>query len=138
MPDKKLALAREWMSIAARDLRSARLLAGVDTPVYETALYHCQQAAEKAVKGYLQYHNVPFEKTHDVRPLITKARVADESFRDLVKEAALLTPYAQMFRYPEDETSPDAAMCETALAAAERIYRFVLAKHPDLDPEKKP
>jgi len=26
---------------------------------------------------------------------------------------------------------------DRALAAAERVYRFVLAKHPELDPEKR-
>ena len=29
-------------------------------------MYHCQQAAEKAIKGYLTYHEVEFERTHNL------------------------------------------------------------------------
>ncbi|HUU43586.1 MAG TPA: HEPN domain-containing protein [Planctomycetota bacterium] len=138
MEDAKRALAREWLRIAWKDLISARTLAAGDDPVLETALYHCQQSAEKAVKGYLLYHDRRFEKTHDIRPLVTLARAVDDSFEQLRGDAALLTPYAQMFRYPEDTTRPTQALFGNAVAATERIYRFVLAREPELDPENQP
>ena len=136
MEDEKLALAREWLRIARKDRNSARKLAEGDNPIFETALFHCQQAAEKAIKGYLLYHDRRFEKTHDIRPLVAQAHAVDDSFGELRSDAALLTPYAQTFRYPEDATHPTHELFEKALAAADRVYRFVLAKHPELDPER--
>ena len=136
MEDVKLELAREWLRIARDDLLSARKLVEGDDPIFETALYHCQQSAEKAVKGYLLYHDRRFDKTHDLLPLVNLATGIDETFKELVGDAALLTPYAQTFRYPADEKRPPHDLFQEALAAAERMYRFVLAKHPELDPEK--
>jgi hypothetical protein len=61
----------------------------------------------------------------------------DATFSALRHDAALLTPYAGKYRYPAPApTKPDEAEYRHALAAAERVYRFVLAKHPELDPEK--
>lgn len=55
MTDAKAHLVRSWMIKAQRDLASARVLAASDPPLLDTAMYHCQQAAEKAVKGYLVF-----------------------------------------------------------------------------------
>lgn len=42
-----------WMKKAANELNSAKKLASGSDKVPDTAIYHCRQAAEKAVKGYL-------------------------------------------------------------------------------------
>ena len=51
MTDAKTLLVRSWLIKAQRDLASARVLAANDPPLLDTAIYHCQQASEKAVKG---------------------------------------------------------------------------------------
>jgi hypothetical protein len=33
------------------------------------AVFHCRQAAEKAMKGFLARHDVPFRKTHDLEEI---------------------------------------------------------------------
>lgn len=54
---------RQWLLKADHDLRSARcLMSGDGEPLLDTAVYHCQQAAEKALKAYLTAHNVVFPK----------------------------------------------------------------------------
>ena len=55
MTDAKTQLVRGWLTKAQHDLASARVLAASDPPLLDTAIYHCQQAAGKAVKGYLVY-----------------------------------------------------------------------------------
>jgi HEPN domain-containing protein len=35
--------------------------------LFGAAVFHCQQAAEKALKGFLAWHDTPFRKTHDLR-----------------------------------------------------------------------
>lgn len=128
----RLSEAREWLDKAEHDLRSAKLLSSPDNPVYDTALFHCQQTAEKALKGFLFMHRVLFEKTHNLGELTD----LDPGLASLRPDANLLSPYAVRFRYPAPIKGPDAAEFKAGFAAAERIYRFVLAKHPELDPEK--
>ncbi len=74
--DKALAqLTCEWLTKALHDLQTARITANATDGPLDTAIYHCQPAAEKAVKGWLTANNVPFEKTHDLRRLIRQAAV---------------------------------------------------------------
>jgi HEPN domain-containing protein len=48
MGDPREAVVRDWIAKAERDLASAvRLLEG-EPPFPDTAVYHCQQAAEKS------------------------------------------------------------------------------------------
>ena len=70
--NEKIDLVKSWMIKSNHDLNSARILADNPEPYLDTAIYHCHQAAEKAIKGFLVYHDVRFEKTHDLRLLIEK------------------------------------------------------------------
>jgi len=58
--------AARWLMAAAKDLKSARLLAG-EEPM--GSVFHSQQAAEKSAKAFLAFHNVPFRRTHDLQEL---------------------------------------------------------------------
>ena len=52
-----MTLLEQWLYKAEQDLGSAQhLLAG---QFYGTAIYHTQQAAEKALKAYCVYINIP-------------------------------------------------------------------------------
>jgi len=55
MDEATLELVRGWLVKAQHDLASARKLATDPDPYLDTAVYHCQQAAEKAVKGLLVF-----------------------------------------------------------------------------------
>ena len=46
-------------------------------PLPREALYHCQQAAEKALKGFLAFHDHPFRRTHDLRELGESEAISD-------------------------------------------------------------
>ena len=125
--DEALArLTGEWLRKALHDLQTARITAGaVDGPL-DTAIYHCQQAAEKTMKGWLTAHNIPFERTHDVRLLIRYAAQTRPDFADLAGAAELLTPYASIFRYPglTDESVPSREEFDAALRHSESIFDF--------------
>lgn len=105
--DEALArLTREWLTKAAHDLDNARIVgAAVDGPL-DTAIYHCQQAAEKAMKGWLCAQGFPLEKTHDVRHLVQQAEGEVPEFSQMATAAEILTPYASAFRYPGLSASP--------------------------------
>ena len=67
MDDTRRALLRSWLTKAASDLKSARVLGSADDAPLDTAIYHCQQTAEKAVKAFLVFKELSPEKTHDIR-----------------------------------------------------------------------
>jgi HEPN domain-containing protein len=130
MTDAKAQLVRSWLVKAQHDLASARVLAANDPPLLDTAVYHCQQAAEKAVKGYLASCDQEFERIHDVEALIRSAAPADARFAQWIDAGIRLTPYARIYRYPGYATEPTQEQFNQALAAADGLYRFVLSLLP--------
>jgi HEPN domain-containing protein len=74
MDQAKRDLVRAWLIKARNDLVTARELGAMTTTPLDTAIYHCQQAAEKAVKGFLAFHDHPLERTHDVERLVELAQ----------------------------------------------------------------
>lgn len=117
MDDALAQLTREWLTKALHDLHTARITADAPDGPRDTAIYHCQQAAEKAMKGWLTANNIPFEKPHDVRRLVRYAEDIWPEFAHLAKAAEVLTPYASIFRYPglADESVPSCEEFDAAL-----------------------
>ena len=58
--------AREWLRLAARDLRVVELALGDVIPLVGEALYHAQQAAGRVLKGILIFHGAQYPLTHDI------------------------------------------------------------------------
>ncbi len=127
--DEALAhLTREWLTKALHDLQTARITANAPDGPLDTAIYHCQQAAEKSVKSWLTASSIPFEKTHDIRRLVKQAAGAEPDFNRLAGVAEILTPYISAFRYPglTDDPMPSREEFDAALQHAQAIYDFVL------------
>ncbi len=81
--ETKRQWVRSWLTKAHSDLRSARALAALPDPATDTAIYHCQQAAEKALKGYLAFRDQPLQRTHDLERLLELAAVLEPDFATL-------------------------------------------------------
>lgn len=128
--DNTLALTSAWLQRACRDLAAARKLGSGADPFPDIAVCHCQQAAEKASKGFLLWREIPFSKTHDLRFLVQTAANEDPDFKECESTAELLTPYATQFRYPGESPVPSEEELQTALSAAEEILGFVLTRLP--------
>lgn len=131
--DESLAkLTREWLTRALHDLQTSRITANAPDGPLDTAIYHCQQAAEKSVKGWLTARQVSFEKTHDIRRLVRQAVEVLPEFARFADAAEILTPYVSAFRYPglTDEQMPSREEFEIALQHAGAIYDFVVNQFP--------
>jgi HEPN domain-containing protein len=127
--DEALAkLTREWLTKALHDLQTARIVASSTDGPLDSAIYHCQQAAEKTVKGWLTANNIAFEKTHDIRRLIRQAEGILPDFSRYTGMAEILTPYVSAFRYPglTNDPMPSRVEFDAALEHAQAIYDFVL------------
>jgi HEPN domain-containing protein len=81
----RAADARAWLAKAAQDLRRVDLLLAADPPAPEGALFHSQQAAEKALKGFLTWHDVPFRRVHELDELGEQCAGIDSSFAELIE-----------------------------------------------------
>lgn len=108
-----------------RDLLSARKLARGKEPYFDTAIYHCQQSAEKVVKGWLVYHDISFEKTHDLRLLVTLASEVEPKFTAWLDVAEQVSPYATAYRYPGELLEPTEEEYHQAFKASSALYEFV-------------
>lgn len=130
MSEAKRQLVQSWLTKAQHDLASARVLAASSEPLLDTAIYHGQQAAEKAVKGFLVFCDQEFERVHDVEVLIRAAVPHEASFSSWVEVGRRLTPYARIYRYPGAFTEPSRAQFNEAMSSAEGLYNFVLSLLP--------
>ncbi len=117
-------------------LASARVLAASSPPLLDTVIYHCQQAAEKALKGYLVFCDREVERVHDIEVLIRSAASCAQEFNDWIDVGIELTPYARLYRYPGYTAEPGREQFDRAMSAAEGLYSFVLSLlPPEMQPE---
>jgi HEPN domain-containing protein len=101
MDDAKRDLIRAWLIKSRNDLDTARQISLLPEGHLDTAIYHCQQAAEKAIKAFLAFHDHELERTHDLKRLLQIAA-----------------------------TEPDRAEFDEALQLAMDFVTFVLARLP--------
>ncbi len=128
--DAKRTLTRKWVMKARRDLLSAKKLARGKDSYLDTAIYHCQQTAEKVIKGWLVYHDLSFEKTHDLRLLVTMASEVEPKFTSWFDVAEQVSPYAAAYRYPGETLEPTEEEYQKAYKAASEFYQFVCSLLP--------
>ncbi len=121
---------RSWLVKASLDLRAAEHGLRATPPLSWDAVFHCQQAAEKALKAFLAWHDEPFGKTHNLEELGTQATAFDPSLRALADRAGRLTEYAWKFRYPGESDEPPREEAEGALALAREVYDGILLRLP--------
>lgn len=114
--------AWRWIKAADEDVRAARLcLAGAE-PAWASAAFHCHQAIEKLLKGFLVDRGVDFRKTRDLSELMASGAAIsswiDADFEDL----RALTPWSIAYRYPSiEETADVPPSAEELEAALERV-----------------
>ncbi|TVR58225.1 MAG: HEPN domain-containing protein [Candidatus Competibacteraceae bacterium] len=83
-------LVGAWLSKARHDIETARRMVDHAEPITDTAVYPCQQAAEKALKAVLIKRGEAVFKTHDLVALLTKLLVKPTVERRLVKRRATM------------------------------------------------
>ena len=125
-----------WILKAESDLRMSEVAISQDVPITDGAIFHTQQCAEKALKGWLAFKRAEIKKTHNLTELVAQCAVFDSDFETLLLDADDLKPHATKFRYPDDfgeiddlsQFFPDVEVVEEAIIKAKRILDFVKAK----------
>ncbi len=120
-------IAKEWFDIADTDLTSAEFLQKMRPMPCEIICYHCQQAAEKQLKGFLVLQGEPITKTHDLTLLSEKCSSFDDDFKTVADDCLMLTDYGVNVRYPFPLEITEADM-RLAIKSAIKIRDFIRGK----------
>ena len=108
---KRADLVAGWMKKASNDLKTLR--AAISVGSYDTACFHAQQAAEKALKAFLIHAGIEYPFTHNLLKLTKLCATVDGNFAALDATVETLTPFAVELRYdaefwPEEADALDA------------------------------
>jgi HEPN domain-containing protein len=120
--------SQAWMEKAAIDLRSARALMAAQ--IVSSALFHCQQAAEKSLKAFLTWHGIPFRRVHDLEEIGVLCVSIEPAIAAIVKRAEPLTAYAWKLRYPGEPYEPEIAEGEECLEIAQLVFDQIRLRLP--------
>lgn len=134
MSPESLQLAKIWLAKAQSDLATARLLIQGSERHLDTGSYHCQQAAEKAIKAWLTALEVVFAKTHSLEILVRLCIPSSPGFLQFLPHAIQLTPFATEFRYPGDLFEPSADEAAHALRLAQDFTTWIVEEFSKFSP----
>ena len=99
-------------------------------PLLDEAVFHCQQAAEKAFKGFLTWHGCTFRKTHNLEEIGEQCLAIDPSLHEFVDQAVPLSEYAWRLRYPGEPAQPGSEEVAEALAIAGAVFEALATRMP--------
>ncbi|MGL5592695.1 MAG: HEPN domain-containing protein [Cetobacterium sp.] len=110
---------------AERDYQSGKVL--YENELEEGAIYHYQQAAEKALKAFLIFNKNKVPKTHDLTSVLDICVELNSEFEVLYDACEKLTPYATIFRYMDTGygLTPTHDIVDEAKNEAFKILQFV-------------
>jgi HEPN domain-containing protein len=120
-------IAEEWFRIAENDLSSAEYLQNMIPVPIEIVCYHCQQAAEKYLKGYLALKGEELIKTHDLIILNKTCQKYDKDFKRIEEACLFLTDYGVNIRYPFTMDINESDM-RIALERTREVKEYILVK----------
>jgi len=112
---------------AKNDLDAAIILSEQQKPKVEIICYHCQQCAEKMLKGYIALRNGRLLKTHDLVVLCETCSEYDISFQNILETCSNLTIFSSEVRYP-NTLEIELHHAKNAINDAVLIKDFVLCK----------
>lgn len=113
-------LVKEWFKYADEYFFTAKKIFEEFYPQpFNIICYHCQQAAEKYIKGVSVYFDNEVVKTHDLLKLCDDiSNKVDAS--SIVDACSALTPYGVHSRYPQ-EIAADEKTTQAALLDAQKV-----------------
>src|SRR5664280_1849315 len=112
---------REWLLRAKEDLDNAQHDLMATPPFVRDALFHCQQAVEKAMKAFLTWHDAAFREVHNLEELGASCIRLDSTLASAVTQVTVLTKYAVRFRYPGAPYEPGVEEAQESLGLAQEF-----------------
>jgi len=98
----EIAVSLEWLQFAEMDLSSAEYLLAHRPLPKEIICFHCQQAAEKMLKGILAIHKIKPPKIHDLKRLCVMCEEYVQEIINIKSACNILNQYSVQPRYPKE------------------------------------
>jgi HEPN domain-containing protein len=114
---------QEWFRLADNDLFIAESTFSNHPEMHEIICYHCQQSAEKYLKGFLLFNATKPPKIHEIDKLCEMCAEFDIRFDEIAKICAPMTAYSNQPRYPF-EIELDEYQAKQAIDYAQQIKNF--------------
>lgn len=119
-----------WFKKAESDLIAAEVTLNIKQDDFFIAAFHAQQAAEKFLKAFLVWRQVPYLKTHEIKKLLSLFPVEDEKLAKELAEADWLSPFGVEFRYPLEEIV-DLETAKKAVEQAKKVREAMMKSFKD-------
>ncbi len=125
-PDKnaKLNACLKWFQQASEDLRLSKYAMEANPPFLKGSAFHAQQCVEKALKGFLIFHEERVPRTHDLRGLAKRVCDKRPDLRSSLDSVGKLTKYVTASRYPTEINFTKEVVLD-AIATAEASYALL-------------
>lgn len=112
-------MTREWVKKAEEDWVLAKQGGRSTIPVHDGVCFHCQQCAEKYLKGLMEELGLAVPRTHDLDVLLTELVAHHAVLRQFRRGLLFLSDFAVDARYPGSNASKRQAVA--ALRWADRL-----------------
>ena len=116
---------RQWLEGADNDIEAGEAIVERVMRSYETASFHAQQGAEKALKALLIRHQVEFPKSHDLGELLRLAEPIAVGISQELGDAERLNRHAVDTRYPTSGPPVDRDQARRDLTLGARVRDYV-------------
>ena len=125
-----IAETRSWLQRAKADIRAVEVDMLARPPLLMDAVFHCQQAAEKSLKGFLVWRSVSFRKVHSLEEIGEQCIDQDPTLVEIIERAVPLTDYVWKYRYPGEPAEPSESETSEAFEVAKEVFEAVSARIP--------
>lgn len=113
----------EWIEKAEGDYSVAKENQRGQNPVYHVICFLAQQCAEKYLKAWLQEHNIPIQRTHNLEELLNLILPTIPEWSSWETDLSKLSEHAVETRYPAK--SPSLNDVEHAMQICEKVRHAV-------------
>jgi HEPN domain-containing protein len=111
---------REWVKKAEGDYALAVHGSQSEVPVHDGVCFHCQQCAEKYLKGLIEELGLAVPKTYALVLLLAALVSHHQELRSFRRGLVFLTTFAVETRYPGDDANKRRALAALRWAAKVR------------------
>jgi HEPN domain-containing protein len=131
-PRARWQAVERWLAVAELDRRGVELCTTADPPARELAAFHCQQAVETLLKGFLMLAGKRSRKTHSLAQLGAMAQASFPELAELVAAVEGWSRWVVAYRYPSRDAfpEPDDDELRRALQIIDELAARLQSKRP--------
>jgi HEPN domain-containing protein len=132
-PRAQWQAVERWLRVAKRDRQAVFACMAASPPLRDSAAFHCRQAIEKLLKGFLTLAGKRGGRMHSLERLATLVQTSFPHLADLLETARRWCDWVTVCRYPEEDAppEPDESEIRAALAVIDTLAARLRAANPE-------